>query len=112
LFASWNKLIRPIFVVNFKLSPDLSGFGSLRQQAAPAASVVADLTIEACRGLFNYLRRANAALSDNSIQTMMEAVSVSSISAQRSNIFGCYQSVTDFWLQQFHDLRYGRRSSR
>jgi hypothetical protein len=43
-----NKLVRPIFVVNLQLFSNLSGFGSLRQRAAPAASVVADSTIEAC----------------------------------------------------------------
>jgi hypothetical protein len=43
----------------------------LRQQNAEA-SVIAGSTIEACRGLFNNLRRSNAALSDNSIQTMAE----------------------------------------
>jgi hypothetical protein len=40
-----------------------------RQQAAPTKSAILASIIGARGGLINYLRRANAALSDNSIQT-------------------------------------------
>jgi hypothetical protein len=96
LIVSLSKLVRRISIVNLKLFLNLSGIWPLRQQDAPRANVIAGSTSEACRGLFNYLRRSNAALSDNSIQTTVEGVPPLFPSARSDRIiFGCHRSVTD-----------------
>jgi hypothetical protein len=62
----------------------LSGCGNTpRRQGI----VVAGSFAEACRELFNQLHRSNAALSDNSIQTMVENVSPLFRSARSDRIF-------------------------
>jgi hypothetical protein len=58
--------------INLKWLLNPSEFWTAATTRRARANVIAGSTSEACRGLFNYLRRSNAALSDNSIQTTVK----------------------------------------
>jgi hypothetical protein len=73
LTASLNKLALSVSAVNLNLRADAS---RLRVTATTRRGITTSSRIETCLAFFNYLGCANAALSENYIQTIATTVMI------------------------------------